>query len=973
MLAEADPRGLPGVSIERIELQRAGEGHPLDDVVVHGITRTGEPATLEVQVKRTITFSPGDTVFKDVVGQLAQAFRTLDLAHHRHQFAVSTERTSFKITGPYQDVLRWAREVSSAAVFIGRINREKVGNDNMRAFVQTVRSHLLDAGCANDDETIWQVLRRFQILIFDYDAPGSQSLELALERARNLLEPSDATRASAFWKVLTETAIRAAASGGDLDRAQLLSEITRINGFRLLGSPRNRMPRETLDEAAGLTAADLRGSIAGVTLARSSQLDAVREARDEGRYVEIRGDPGVGKSGLLGMLVDQTLNEAHTIVFTPERTLPGGWLAFKSALQIESGPEAFLADLASDGGAVLFVDSLDFFDDVDKRATVVDLIRVAASIPTFQVIVTARSDFGEDEPNWLPSETVTKLGRARPVLLEELGPEEIEELRAAAPSLSALLADDHPARAVARNLFRLARLLEVKGSTDQLRSEVDLIERWWTTADGPDTDRRGRARLLVDLTDAILAGRDRLEVRATSSAVDALITSGTLRELDLDRLAFRHDVLRDWGVAARLHGDLDKVNQLPLNRAAPVSLARGVELGARFALERSEDGQAWIEYVDRVSHDGAHASWRRWSLLAIVRSELAFTLLDRASAALMENDGALLRELIRTAIAVESRPLAETLAEVGVEAGSIPAGIYGPTNRSWERLARWLLARQACLPLQGLPDVVELFQSLSASMFFADPIITPRMAIALADWLDEVEDALDHRLSSADPPRFASAFRNHDLQKLAGDVRQAFLLMAARVPERAQSYLCRLLRRRNPDHTIRDIMKFRGTLAQAAPAELVELTLAGLIPKDDQKHRSTIRNEAFTHLDSDFLPSSPSQGPFLDLLNVAPEHGLSLIRRLVDHAIAARSGGREPGDDGITLLLPTGPRVFPWSHSYLWSRQAGGCYAVASGLLALEAWAHARIERGNVPEQVVADLLGPESPSGKFLNRKNRL
>ena len=114
-------------------------------------------------------------------------------------------------------MLRWAREVSSASTFVERINRKKVGNDDMRTFVATVRSHLAAAGCANDDEPVWQILRRFQILAFDYDAPGSQSLELALDRARHALEPEEATRASGFWKALTETAIRVAASGGDLD------------------------------------------------------------------------------------------------------------------------------------------------------------------------------------------------------------------------------------------------------------------------------------------------------------------------------------------------------------------------------------------------------------------------------------------------------------------------------------------------------------------------------------------------------------------------------------------------------------------------------------------------------------------------------------------------------------------------------------------------------------------------------------
>ena len=322
MLAEADPRGLPGVSIERVEFQRAGEGHPLDDVVVRGVMRTGQPAVLEVQVKRTITFAPGDAVFRDVVGQLAQAYRTLDLSHQR-QFAVATARTSFKIAGPYQEVLRWAREVSSAAVFFGRVSRKNVGNDDMRAFVETTRRHLEAAGCASDDVTIWQVLRRFQILTFDYDTPGSQSLELALERARNVLDPADVSRASAFWRVLTETAVRTAASGGDLDRAKLVADMASIDHFQLRGLRRNCGPRETLDEAAELAVADIPRSIAGVTLARSAQLDNVRNARDQGRYVEIRGDPGVGKSGLLAMVIDEVRTEGRAIVLTPQRECLG--------------------------------------------------------------------------------------------------------------------------------------------------------------------------------------------------------------------------------------------------------------------------------------------------------------------------------------------------------------------------------------------------------------------------------------------------------------------------------------------------------------------------------------------------------------------------------------------------------------------------------------------------------------------------
>jgi hypothetical protein len=35
MLVGGEPRGLPGTAIDRVEFQRAAEGRPLDDVIIH--------------------------------------------------------------------------------------------------------------------------------------------------------------------------------------------------------------------------------------------------------------------------------------------------------------------------------------------------------------------------------------------------------------------------------------------------------------------------------------------------------------------------------------------------------------------------------------------------------------------------------------------------------------------------------------------------------------------------------------------------------------------------------------------------------------------------------------------------------------------------------------------------------------------------------------------------------------------------
>jgi len=40
MLLEVEARGLPGCRIESVRLQRGEEGYPLDDIVIHGISRT---------------------------------------------------------------------------------------------------------------------------------------------------------------------------------------------------------------------------------------------------------------------------------------------------------------------------------------------------------------------------------------------------------------------------------------------------------------------------------------------------------------------------------------------------------------------------------------------------------------------------------------------------------------------------------------------------------------------------------------------------------------------------------------------------------------------------------------------------------------------------------------------------------------------------------------------------------------------
>src|SRR3546814_15261581 len=82
----------------------------LDDLVIHGTSHAGE-MLLEIQSKRTISLSPKDKLFDEVCRQVAQS-TAQGIPEDRHRLAVATQRTSRAISGPYQDVLEWARKAA---------------------------------------------------------------------------------------------------------------------------------------------------------------------------------------------------------------------------------------------------------------------------------------------------------------------------------------------------------------------------------------------------------------------------------------------------------------------------------------------------------------------------------------------------------------------------------------------------------------------------------------------------------------------------------------------------------------------------------------------------------------------------------------------------------------------------------------------------------------------------------------------
>lgn len=954
MLADAPARGMPGTTIEKISFQQGDDGYPMDDVVVATKNADGETGTLEIQAKRSITFAPKDSVFKKVMSQVAASVKDETFWNRDAQLAVATPQTSRQISGPYQEVLSWARQLDSESAFFERLKRKGTASDDMRSFVSTFREHLSTFGLAYADFDVWRLLRRFQILFFDFSKEGGAEQYWSIERAKGVLAENESERAGSLWSSIITIGLSKDAAGGSCSRMQLVDELRKI-GFEFEVRRGARIALRNLADASRSAMDDISTSIGSVSLSRHSRLEAVHDALSKGRYLEIQGVSGVGKSSILKQYIMQ-LTDGHSILFlSPYRTVPGGWQALRHQLEFNGTAKDFLSELSASGAPFICIDNLDFFSEPEKT-TVRDIIRAARDVPSIQVIATCRLRHEYSDPNWLPSDALDDLGHAPAVLVDQLNEQEVQELSAMGTKLAALLSENHPAKDVARNLFRLSRLALLTSSESRLRTEVDLAKLWWETGDGSDdSHRRDRQRILTSMAKHYLSSSKPFDsVNFSTQAIQQLVESETLLDNGGDRISFKHDVLKEWALACLFDTSPGEVEAIDFAAPGSPNLMRSYELYTQMELE-SGDKAGWLERIGTTAKNDVHNSWHRASLLAIVHSEMSDQLLTDLSSELLANEAQLARQLLVLAIASESTALKEMFRDHTDVLPGIPEGIIAPKNVTWMKLVVWLL-RLDKIPIALIPAAADLMRHWLIGLVgwapFAKNILTQ-----FYDWLIEIETAKYPQSFSDRQDPFEGQLRSNEVDNLEGNLRLYFCLFADKAPDLAAKYLSELQDRHVPDHVVTAILQNNGSLAKASPEELSALTKSALIV--DKSYRKRHRDDldrGLSYIDSKFIPESPMQGPFYALLKHHPKIGLQLINELVNHVIEFQMEKWEHEEDIIVIPFDDGDRSFRYTNSFHWSRHSQ-LYSVTSALMALEAWGHKRIEGGDEPSQVIEDIL----------------
>ena len=935
----------------------------------------GTEASLHLQAKKTLTFTKNDDEWKSVViaAWLTASGPGYDLSKDRLGVAIGTY--SSQADKHYQSVLTWAAESPDANNFIERIEKRDYSHEAKRAFVANVRDILTGhlQRPATDDE-VWHLLRGFVILHFDFQNQASRDEALVIDLLSRIVNSSRVEAARAWDHLITKAGSLIPAGGGATRETILLS----LQAEGVTSSPAMRFAADfaALERESLRAAADIKDSIQGLKLHRSEAYDRVKDALSEGRFIQIDGEPGCGKSALLKRFVEKLATVGPVFLLKDSRIHPRGWSNYASTIGISDDLATLLREFARAGEPILFIDGIDKISDPSAQLTVNDILRAIIATPDlsgWRVLVTIREQNLKHLETWLDPDVLKALP-IKTVSVGSLNDEELSFVAAAFPRLRPILGSDHGTDVILQRPFFLETILQLgEGGAKSLlpATEVELLGLWWRLGAGDQlafAKAQRRRNALLQLAEKVVAAPgSRPSVRdVDEEALAELIESDVVRQHAYGHsVEFAHDIYEEWALTQLLIGETDVVSFLQKNEE-PDNLIRPMQLLAAMHLETNETIERWEALYDVTGSDALRSVWRRAVITAPLHSVRATELLGRLAEFLQDGDGARLRRLILAVRTSEVVPnplfLDETLTPHvdASDRAKFAMLLARPKLRTWLRFLNWFIPIAPSLSPAFIPEMVKIFQPWQSQ--FSGMNVRHCRAIGLLSysWLKEIEEARHPARFEDYRKPFGIDIDDDDLEK---NVRHLFLSSVGDIKKEAAEYLKATSERDNRHIFRRDIVENCIECAKHLPAELVDFILASFLlhPRDRKKRHSfdSISDHEVRDLGLQdsfaFYPASPIRLPFLVLLRWHKAEGLRLVRSLCNFAMDVwrwscswRRRDEQPVTPvPISVEFAWGKQDF-WGtqQTYMWFRGSWGNHACESALMALEQWALEELDNG---------------------------
>jgi hypothetical protein len=947
LLGEESAPGLSDRIVTRVALQQAAFGEPLDDLIVDGIAPDETRARLSLQVKRALIISSAasNTDFREIVSRAWATVAKTDFSEDRDRIGIVTGTVAEGTRRALLEVCEWARDSISLDTFLVRFQVEGVAGEERRAILVTFREILGEAADGAGDGEVYRLLRHFVLIKLDMLHEGATGEATVIERLRLRLQEKDAQRAADLWARLLTIARAAAGRSGEFSRASLLRDLH--GAFRLAGARSLATTFERVNKEGKLSLGNISSDIAGTKIERPALNDALAEALEKRRFVQLVGLPGTGKSAALRAFAELKTQDGTILVLKSDRLTGPNWAAYAQSIGLSATSiETLLTEIAATGSAILFVDGIDRVE-VSNRGIISDLIETILDSPlltNWKIIATSRDNGIEPLRTWLPAALLNEDGVAS-IEVEPFDDEEATKLAEAKPALGPLLFGDKRVRDIARRPFFasvLARALPQATTESAPRSEIELIDAWWERGgyDSYESQASHRQRTLIALAKAgatSLGRRMRLD-GIDLDALAALKRDGVIKDVSIGHsVQFTHDIFFEWSFVHLLIDREDEWIEVIREVGEPPVLGRTVELLSQ-ALFPTLD--AWEETLQRLEGAAIRPQWVRAWLTGPFGTPTLLENADDFTEAMLRDNAKRLTKLALWFQAEKTRAnprvLDRGVGPVNLSPREIirlaDAFAWPSDLGSWDRFCRWLLTNIERCPAETIPDILSAFEVWQNMLADYPNEVSGRIVAVVQTWLEDLEDRKhgeDFRYDHGQWEELSLGERS----ELENRLRNMLLRSAEAEVARVHGYLERVQGRERLRHqAFGKIVLWTPRLAANHAQDVAELTVAEL--KDDLPAEVAARPDEFGLLSRSFsehdwhelairnarggyFPASPLREPFASLFQTSPAHALAVVRELTNHAITAwrQLHDLTPRERGTPI-----PHVleFPWGKQTFW-------------------------------------------------------
>jgi hypothetical protein len=982
MLAHGDAFRLG--KIGRLEFQRRADGWLLDDLAVT-LETSGGQAHCAVSVKSGIQFSGGRAP-ADFVEPAWEQFRGDGCAAYdrdRDLLALACPPLDGRVRADLVELQRLAREQDPAELAARLEAPGYVSEERRRLFESFACPPALAAQHGASRADTARLLRQVRVIEFDWEAVDSRSLDTALNWCRRSLVERDADDAARLWDAILAITGRTATAGGHLEWTPLVDELA--PSFQLIYRLDVATDWDVLQELTGRSLDFASDHLGAVHLERSAEAGELAAASSEHRFVAVLGRSGAGKTALTKTWAT-ALSEALL------------WLRPPDLRELTASLKHSLQDVLRGSpmpAGLIVLDGLDGAPDertVEEVAHLLMLVERDDALSRWRVVVTCQT---QEWPRVLERLARLRVG-AIPWKSVDVGPITPAELQIVAKEYPALRSLLHAGTPLVQNLKMLdvvaRHIVKPDQPTPSLASEASFSSGFWTGYVLAHPNGRQRAEFLKRLAEH---QADHLELEtslrdvADVEVIDDIARDGICFVTD-ERVSFAHDLLGDCVRHHILVGDRHDLSTYLANRLDSPLWHRAVRLYATGLLEDNADVGPWTQAF-RSFGGSAEGVLQDLFLEAIVFSARPAELLERAWPELERDNGALLRRLLRRFQHVATFPNPTIMAlfrDMPDLAGHAETMSRLPILTLWLPVLRGLGRHEDSVLGLASHQVAQL----TDTWLRQTPAEWPERGTAARLALAAGQRMFDFK--SDDQPRV--------MKIVDGDVDQvgyrAALAAAAELPDEVGRLALKLCARSSDTLPLECEYTSMGTtrrapspwpdgprnrvdsafrklclttpdalvpLMAAAPEVASEVLLALLIAPPRFREPYALRD-----LDEELaledvyewrMPELPTNGPFLPLLNTAPDETIDMILRLVNFATERRVA-RFTGDDGVAphVTVPLGGGDSDWlgdAQMYPWYRGEGAPRALVVPVMALEQWLYTQQDNGVDIEPYLARIL----------------